>query len=36
LPEDGSLLHAIERMLGFVCEATGHHYATTHIRDLVR
>jgi len=36
LPEDGSLLHAIERMLGFVCEATGHHYATTHVRGLVR
>lgn len=34
--EDGTILHAIERILGFVCEATRHHYATTHIHGLVR
>ncbi|WP_022697005.1 rhamnan synthesis F family protein [Euryhalocaulis caribicus] len=33
LPYDGTMLHAIERMLPVVCEATGHHWRTVDRTD---
>jgi lipopolysaccharide biosynthesis protein len=34
LPLDGTILHAIERLLPFVARRTGFRFATTHIPDL--
>lgn len=34
IPVDGTIMHAIERIVTFVCEATGHNYTTSQIRDL--
>ena len=31
---DGTMLHAIERLLPAVCEATGHGWATLHAAHL--
>jgi len=33
-PYDGTILHAIERMLPAVCEATGHGWCTVHCEGL--
>ena len=36
LPLDGTILHALERMLPLLCEEAGYRYATTHIPSIVR
>lgn len=34
LPYDGSILHAIERLLPTICEETGHQWATIHLPEV--
>jgi hypothetical protein len=36
LPEDGTVLHALERLLPIVAEDAGYHYATTYLPQFVR
>ena len=36
LPSDGSMLHAMERLLPPVCESQGFQTAVTHTKDAVR
>lgn len=36
LPHDGTILHAIERMLTFSCEEAGFEYRTVHVADTSR
>ncbi|MGS4887926.1 rhamnan synthesis F family protein [Roseibium sp. MB-4] len=36
LPEDGTLLHAIERVMPFAVEQAGFGYATTHLPEVQR
>jgi glycosyltransferase involved in cell wall biosynthesis len=36
LPYDGTLLHALERLLPFACKQAGYDYATTHIPGITR
>lgn len=36
LPVDGTILHAIERLLTFVVEDAGYRYATTYLPEFVR
>jgi ubiquinone/menaquinone biosynthesis C-methylase UbiE/glycosyltransferase involved in cell wall biosynthesis len=36
LPVDGTILHAIERLLPLVAENAGYHYATTYLPRFVR
>jgi lipopolysaccharide biosynthesis protein len=36
LAEDGTILHALERLLPLVAEDAGYHYATTHLPRFVR
>jgi glycosyltransferase involved in cell wall biosynthesis len=36
LPYDGTMLHAIERLLPFVVRSRGYTYATTHVPNLTR
>jgi len=36
LPIDGTILHALERLLPFVAEKSGYRYATTHIPGCLR
>lgn len=36
LPHDGTILHALERLPVFVCEAAGYEYATVHVPGLRR
>jgi glycosyltransferase involved in cell wall biosynthesis len=33
---DGTMLHALERLLPLVCEASGFHYAVTHVPNVSR
>jgi lipopolysaccharide biosynthesis protein len=35
-PIDGTILHAIERLIPFVAEGAGYHFATTYIDDITR
>jgi glycosyltransferase involved in cell wall biosynthesis len=34
VPEDGTILHALERLMPFVARQTGYDYATTHVPGL--
>jgi lipopolysaccharide biosynthesis protein len=36
VPYDGTILHAIERILPFVAENQGYHFATTHTPGVTR
>jgi lipopolysaccharide biosynthesis protein len=36
VPYDGTLLHALERILPFVARRAGYGYATTHIAEMTR
>jgi glycosyltransferase involved in cell wall biosynthesis len=36
LPTDGTMLHALERLLPLVAEESGYHYATTYLPRFVR
>lgn len=36
VPIDGTMLHALERMLPVVCRHTGFHYETTHVPGVSR
>jgi lipopolysaccharide biosynthesis protein len=36
LPADGTILHALERLLPIVAEQAGYHYATTYLPKFVR
>jgi ubiquinone/menaquinone biosynthesis C-methylase UbiE/glycosyltransferase involved in cell wall biosynthesis len=36
LPIDGTILHALERLLALVVEQAGYHYATTYLPHFVR
>ena len=36
LPYDGSLLHALERLIPFVCEKAGYEIALTHVPQISR
>ncbi|TVV71698.1 rhamnan synthesis F family protein [Sphingomonas solaris] len=36
LPTDGTILHALERMLPLICAEAGYTYATTHIPAIAR
>jgi glycosyltransferase involved in cell wall biosynthesis len=36
LPGDGTMLHALERLLALVAEDAGYHYATTYLPRFVR
>jgi lipopolysaccharide biosynthesis protein len=36
LPIDGTMLHALERLLPLVAEESGYHYATTYLPRFVR
>jgi lipopolysaccharide biosynthesis protein len=36
LSHDGTILHAIERMLTFSCEEAGFEYRTVHVADTSR
>jgi hypothetical protein len=36
IPTDGTMLHALERMLPLLCEEAGYRYATTYIPDIGR
>jgi lipopolysaccharide biosynthesis protein len=36
LPGDGTILHAIERLLPFVVERAGYHYLTSHVPGVTR
>ena len=36
LPIDGTILHALERLLPLVVEQAGYHYATTYLHQFVR
>ena len=36
VPRDGTMLHALERLLPFVARSTGYDYATTHISGVIR
>lgn len=35
LPEDGTILHAVERLLPTVCEYSGYEWMTVHVADTV-
>jgi len=36
VPKDGTILHAIERLLPFASRRAGYGYATTHVPGLTR
>jgi lipopolysaccharide biosynthesis protein len=36
LPADGTILHALERLLPLIAEEAGYHYATTYLPRFVR
>ena len=36
LPIDGTILHALERLLPFVAHEAGYHYAVTHVPGVIR
>ncbi|MEA2952042.1 MAG: hypothetical protein QOJ96_1562 [Alphaproteobacteria bacterium] len=36
LPYDGTVLHALERLLPFACTRAGYGYATTHVPGIIR